>query len=103
MSVKKQYFKTKDTCKVTFRIPKEIGKDFKTASLVGDFNNWDHNADKMKKLKKDGAFSATLELDKGREYQFRYLLDGQHWTNEADADKQVTTHFGDSENSVLYL
>ncbi len=103
MSIKKQYFKTKDVCKVTFRIPKEIGNDFKKASLVGDFNNWDHSAHKMKKLKKDGSFSIIVELEKGREYQFRYLLNGEQWTNEADADKHVTTPFGDSENSVLNL
>jgi 1,4-alpha-glucan branching enzyme len=101
VSIKKQYFKTKDICKVTFKIPKEIGKDFKSASLVGDFNNWDHSAHKMKKLKKDGSFSTIVELDNSKEYQFRYLLDGKHWTNESDADKHVTTHFGDSENSVL--
>ncbi len=102
MSVKKQYLKTKPVVKVAFKLPKEVGKDYKKASVVGDFNDWNHKKHPMKKMK-DGSFSLSVELEKDREYQFRYLLDGKTWTNEADADKQVTTHFGDSENSVLTL
>ncbi|MBI9071758.1 MAG: isoamylase early set domain-containing protein [Melioribacteraceae bacterium] len=103
MAIKKQFLKTKDICKVTFKIPMEIGKEFETASVVGDFNNWDHNVHIMKKLKKDGSFSIVITLEKGKEYQFRYLLDGEHWANDNEADKHYTTHFGDSENSVLEL
>ncbi len=102
MSIKKQYFKTKDVVKVTFKIPKEVGKNYKNASLVGDFNNWNHKKNKLKKLK-DGSFSLIEEFEKGKEYQFRYLLDGKDWSNDEDADKNVTTHFGDSKNSVLVL
>ncbi len=102
MSIKKQYFKTKDVVKVTFKVPAAVGKNYKKASLVGDFNNWDHKKHKMKKLK-DGSFSLIAELEKNNEYQFRYLLDGKDWSNDSEADKHVTTHFGDSENSVLVL
>jgi hypothetical protein len=56
----------------------------------------------MKKLKK-GAFTTTLNLEKGREYQFRYLLDNKNWENDAGADRFVETPFGDSENSVIAL
>jgi RNA recognition motif-containing protein len=35
----------------------------------------------MKKLK-TGVFTATLNLEKGREYQFRYLLDKKKLIND---------------------
>jgi hypothetical protein len=54
----------------------------------------------MKKLK-SGAFTTTLDLEPGREYQFRYLLDEKIWGNERDADKSVPTPYGDSENSII--
>ncbi|MHC4458567.1 MAG: isoamylase early set domain-containing protein [Planctomycetota bacterium] len=102
MSIKKQYLKSKPVCKVTFRISKEAGNSTGTAYVVGEFNNWDSVSTPMKKLK-TGAFTTTLDLEKGKEYQFRYLLDNQIWENDADADKYVPTPFGDCENSVIAL
>ena len=102
MSIKKQYLKSKPVCKVTFRISEERGNSAGTAYVVGEFNNWDSVSTPMKKLK-TGAFTTTLDLVKGREYQFRYLLDNQIWENDADADKYVPTPFGDCENSVIDL
>ena len=102
MSIKKQYLKSKPVCKVTFRISEELGNSAGTAYVVGEFNNWDFFSTPMKKLKK-GAFTATLDLEKGREYQFRYLLDKKHWENDANADRFEVTPFGDSENSVIAL
>lgn len=103
MSIKKQFLKSKPICKVTFRIPKNEAKDFSSASIVGSFNEWNPEAHKMKKLKKDGSFTTVIPFEKGSEIHFRYLLDGKHWSNDAEADKQVTNEFGDSENSVLIL
>jgi len=102
MSIKKQYLKTKPVCKVTFRIAEEIGQSAGTAHVVGEFNDWDFFSIPMKKLKK-GAFTATVDLEKGRAYQFRYLLDNRDWQNDGDADNFVRTPFGDSENSVIAL
>jgi len=56
----------------------------------------------MKKLK-NGAFTTTLDLEPGREYQFRYLLDEKIWKNEQDADKLVVSPYSDSENSVIVI
>ena len=103
MSIKKKYLKNKPICKVTFRIPADIGRDFKKASVVGDFNNWNHKSNRMKKLVKDGSFSIVIDLEKDKEYQFRYLFDGTEWANEEEAEKHVTTHFGDSQNSIIVL
>lgn len=102
MSIKKQFLKTKPICKVTFRVPEEIGNSTKTAHVVGEFNGWSFLATPMRKLK-SGAFTTTLDLELGREYQFRYLLDKKNWQNDADADNFVPTPYGDSENSVIVL
>ena len=102
MSIKKQYLKSKPVCKVTFRISEKEGNSAGTAHIVGEFNNWDSVSTPMKKLK-TGAFTTTINLQKGREYQFRYLLDNKIWENDAEADKYVPTPFGDCDNSVVTL
>ena len=102
MSIRKQFLRSKPVCKVTFRIPEEIGNLAETAHIVGEFNDWSYFSSPMKKLK-SGAFTATLDLTQGREYQFRYLLDNKNWSNEVDADKSIPTPYGDSENSVIIV
>ena len=102
MSIKKKFLKSKSMYKVTFRVPKEIGDTAQAAHVVGEFNGWDDRATPMKKLK-SGAFSTDLDLEQGREYQFRYLLDENNWLNDSDADKFVATPYGDSKNSVIVL
>ena len=52
---------------------------------------------------KNGAFTTTIDLENGREYQFRYLLDENHWENETEADKFVPSPYGDSNNSVVIV
>ena len=100
MGLKKQTLKSKPVCKVTFRFEKEIAEGAEKVALVGDFNNWDTEATKMKKLK-SGEFTSLLELEKGKEYQFRYLVNGKEWYNDLSADAYVTNEFG-AENCVVF-
>ncbi len=102
MSVKKQYFKERNICKVSFQLPKDIATSAKKAYVVGDFNNWDTDATPMKRIK-NGIFTATLELGSGREYQFRYFLDNTTWETDFNADKFKPTPYGNSENSVIVV
>lgn len=102
MSVTKKFLKSKPVCKVTLKVPKKVAQGAQQVNVVGDFNDWDYQANPMKGLK-DGSFSATLELAQGREYQFRYLIDGQKWENETEADKAAPTPFPDATNSVLIV
>lgn len=101
-SMKKEYLKSRNVCKVTFRLPKVAAVDAKSVHLVGDFNNWSVYANPMKRLK-TGDFTLTLELEPGRDYQFRYLIDETKWENDWHADKYVTSPYGDSENSVVTI
>jgi hypothetical protein len=56
----------------------------------------------MKKLK-TGNFSATVDLETHRSYEFRYLLGNADWSNDPEADDQVPTPYRDSTNSVIHL
>jgi 1,4-alpha-glucan branching enzyme len=94
--IKKRFIKTKKTCKVTFELPEDI--EAKSASLVGEFNNWDEAATPLKKVK--GVWRTTVELDQGKEYQYRYLVNGEQWYNDWDADKYVP-NFVNGDNSVV--
>jgi len=102
MSIKKQYLKGKPVCKVTFTIPKSMSGSAQNAYLVGDFNAWDARSNPMKH-RKDGSFEITVNLEKDREYQFRYLLDNHIWENDDSADRYVRTPYGDADNSIVVV
>ena len=82
---------------------KEISENFGQISLVGDFNDWDFHKDRFSHKSSNGLFSAEYDLTAGKEYQFRYFCNGKIWLNEPEADRQVLTHLGDSENSVIII
>jgi 1,4-alpha-glucan branching enzyme len=95
--LKKQFLKTKDAVKVTFSLPEAVQGE--TVFLVGDFNNWDEAATTMKR-QKNGSFTVTLDLERNREYQFRYLVNGTEWHNDWEADKYVPNPYS-GDNSVV--
>lgn len=97
--VKKNYSKSGQICRVTFKLPADV--EAQSANLVGEFNDWDSQATPMKRLK-DGSFSATVSLEPGRNYRYRYLLDGERWENDWEADAYLPNEFG-SEDSVIAI
>lgn len=102
MIIKKRYLKSKQVCKVTFKVPAEMGNSADTANLVGEFNDWDINANPMKKLK-DGTFTITIDLERDNEYQFRYILDKTQWENASNADSYTPTPYGDAKNCIIIV
>ncbi|NOR74612.1 MAG: glycoside hydrolase [Draconibacterium sp.] len=74
-------------------------KGAEKVTLVGDFNNWNENANEMKKLK-SGDFTTLLELEKGKSYQFRYLVNEKEWYNDLKADNYIINSFG-AENCIV--
>jgi 1,4-alpha-glucan branching enzyme len=101
MSLKKHFDEKNPVCKVTFMLDKNAASSANRVNLAGDFNNWDIKNIPMKKIK-GGEFSASVDLKKGREYEFKYLIDGKKWVNEPAADKQVANVF-QSDNSVVIV
>lgn len=95
--IQKTIYKTKDYCKVKFNLDIQ---DKETASILGLNGDW-NNPVPMKK-KKDGSFTAEIQLPKSSQHEFRYLLNQSEWVNEPTADGEVENSFGSS-NSVLSL
>ena len=83
--------------KVTFELP---ANGAASVSVVGDFNSWDKDATLLKKHKKGGPFTGSINLPAGQKYQFRYWIDGTRWENDWAADDYVPNGFGE-DNSVL--
>ena len=84
--------------RVTFELPYSIWAE--RVNLVGDFNNWDTTEGEMHQGRSDGKWRISLVLESGKEYQFRYLVDGRDWHNDWSADKYVPNLFG-TDNSVV--
>jgi 1,4-alpha-glucan branching enzyme len=100
--IRKEYHETENVCRVTFMLPKVAAPDAKSVCVVGDFNDWNIEANRMKK-QKNGDYSITLDLKPKREYEFRYLINGSRWENDWNADKYVRSPYGDSDNSVIVV
>ncbi|MEI7661540.1 MAG: isoamylase early set domain-containing protein [Bacteroidota bacterium] len=101
MSIEKKVLKAKPVCKVKFSLSGDQYTSVSSILLLADFNNWQMGETPLKKSK-TGVWSVSLDLETGREYQFRYLIDGTRWENDPEADKFVPSGLG-SENSVLSI
>jgi 1,4-alpha-glucan branching enzyme len=100
--IRKTYLVDRNVCRVTFKLPKIAAPGANSVYVVGDFNDWKVHANPMRKLK-SGDYSLTLELQPGKEYQFRYLIDKYQWENDWNADKYVKSPVGENENSVVIV
>ena len=101
MSLKKHFDAKKHIYKVTFTLAKDVANSSKRVKLVGDFNNWDIGSTPMTKIK-SGDYAVSIDLEEGKEFQFRYFIEGLGWLNEKEADKQVLNKYS-TENSVVVL
>ncbi len=99
--IEKKYLKARPACKVTFVLPKDAAPDAESVCILGEFNNWSQDTHPMKR-QKDGAFTITLELETGRSYRFRYVIDGWKYENDWFADRYETNPYG-GEDSVVDL
>ena len=82
------------------KLPKEATNRSESICVVGDFNNWDIHANPMTKTKNED-WTTRLELERGKEYQFRYLIDESIWENDWDADRYVKSCYSDCDNSMV--
>jgi 1,4-alpha-glucan branching enzyme len=94
---KKTYGKTSKSCRVTFELPAEVSAQ--TASVCGEFNEWSPTKHQMVR-RKDGRFSVTIVLPAERAYRYRFLLDGERWENDWEAETYITNEFG-TEDSLI--
>lgn len=95
--VQKTYYKTKDYCKVKFSFKTD---EAETIAILGLNHDWTRSIIMSKK--KDGSFSADVNLPKDSTHEFKYLVNETLWLNEPEADKEVPNEFGGS-NSVIIV
>jgi hypothetical protein len=88
-----------DQVRATFVVP-DGGLYGHLVAVVGDFNGWDPTAAPMRK-QGDGRV-ATVTLQPGRRYAFRYVCDDGAWFNDEAADAYEPNSFG-VDNSILDL
>ena len=93
--VNKQPARRTGFVKVTFTLPRA---EAVTVHVMGDFNDWRpvHATNRTQ----DGGWRLTVELERERAYQYRYLLDGTVWANDPAAEQSVANPYG-GENSVV--
>jgi 1,4-alpha-glucan branching enzyme len=58
---------------VPFEMPAAVWAEH--IHVVGDFNRWDRGSLPVRRTR-EGNWKIDLELDAGRAYRFRYLIDG---------------------------
>ena len=88
------------TTKVTFELPAEYAGG--RVCLCGEFNGWSPDATPMTR-RKDGRFSATVTLQQGQSYRYRYLVDGEQWVDDPDPDAFVDNGFGTKDSVVVVV
>ncbi|HHX65933.1 MAG TPA: glycoside hydrolase family 13 [Chloroflexi bacterium] len=94
----KQASSNPDKVHVTFWFPASIWLE--SIHLVGDFNQWNRHTLPLERSPGSPDWQVSLELVRGREYQFRYLLNNSSWCNDCSADRYVVDPYGRC-NSVL--
>ncbi len=77
-------------------------KPAKTVSVVGDWNAWDPNRDRLRDPNGDGTWEITLRLRKGEDLRYQFLIDGERWVADPQALLQVDDGFGGT-SSVLQI
>lgn len=88
---------TTATWRVRFHLPAEANAE--QGWLAGEFNDWSTDACPLER-QHDGSLVATLPLEGGRSYRFRYYLGDGAWENDWDADAYVDNAHGGSDSVV---
>jgi predicted flap endonuclease-1-like 5' DNA nuclease len=87
--------------KVTFTLPAEALDGATEALLLGDFNEWEIGKVIVLKAQKDGSFKISTELEIGKTYQYRFLLNDGRWVNDYNAEEYVSVHGFNVDNCVI--
>ena len=95
----RKYLKQGSVCSVTFVLPRDAAPEAASVCVLGEFNNWSPDAHPLER-REEGDFVITLDLDSGRSYRFRYVIDGWKYENDWFADRYEPNPYG-GEDSVV--
>jgi hypothetical protein len=76
--------------------------DAQDVAVVGNWNRWDPEAQKLEDPDGDGIWEIEIPLKRGEEHQYQFLIDGQNWIPDPETPLQVEDGFG-GVNSVLQI
>jgi hypothetical protein len=74
---------------IIFTLPAEALEGATEAIVLGDFNNWTPGHEFELKKQEDGSFKTTVQLEEGKTYQYRFLLNNGRWQNDYNAQDYV--------------
>ncbi|MFT4093234.1 MAG: glycoside hydrolase family 13 [Niabella sp.] len=89
--------------KIIFTLPAEALGDATEALLLGDFNEWNLDKAICLEAQADGTLAATVELEPGKSYEYRFLLNNGQWINDWAAQQYVYNHIFGVENSLIFV
>lgn len=75
--------------KIIFKLPAEAVEGATEALLLGDFNNWSEEKAIGLERQEDGSYRTIVQLEAGRTYQYRFLLNDGRWVNDYNAQNYV--------------
>jgi 1,4-alpha-glucan branching enzyme len=81
----------------TFSVPKDVRAT--QVAVVGDFNDWSTERHLMRPCS-EGGFTLSIDLEPGRLYHYRYLIDRERWENDGFADAYAPGRFGGNDSIV---
>ncbi len=91
------------TKKVTFTLSQHIAHNSSGGQVLGDFNDWNTQTGTPLTRDENGDLTATLELETGRTYQYRYLLHDGRWLNDDRAHFYMNAEGMFVENCVVVV
>lgn len=91
----KRFYKTKNEAEVTFSFSHPQAKK---VELLAEFTDWQPL--EMKFVKKDKHFKLKHKLPTGKNFHFKYLINGELWDNDHNADDYQKNNFG-TDNSIV--
>lgn len=73
-----------------------------TVVVVGDWNNWNPQTHYLAKSDGGETWSIEMQLERGKEYRYQFVIDGEQWIADPNAYLQVDDGFGGT-NSILEM
>jgi hypothetical protein len=76
--------------------------DAREVSVVGNWNQWNPEVQKLKDPDGDGVWVIEIPLNRREENQYQFLIDGEEWIPDPEAPLQIEDGFG-GVNSILQI
>lgn len=88
-----------EVIRVEFRL---VAPDARGVAVVGDWNGWDADADRLADPDGDGVWEGTVVLRRAGEYEYQFLIDDERWMPDPESPLTVDDGYG-GRNSILNI